>query len=265
MAINFKRVIIKLSGEALRGAPAGSAQIEPLGFDKIKEYAKALAHLNSQGLQMGIVVGGGNIYRGRREDMSNRTDGDHMGMLATAINSLALSDALKGCGAKCSVMSAIPMEQICDTYSQREADKRMAAGEIVIFACGFGRPYFSTDTASAIRAVELNAEMLLCGKNIDGIYDRDPNGGRGGSHAVFLPRVSYRRALIDKNIEALDNTAIVLSEKHGLKLLFFKLDEPQHIIDAICGKLERFSYIGPDVSPDDISDIEFPNCYAGQR
>ena len=223
----FKRVLVKLSGEALAG------KNDILDYEKISEVAGVLAKLHHGGLEMGIVVGGGNIYRGRNQKQGNRTDADHMGMLATTINALALKDAIIQAGAPASVMSAIEMEQICNFYTQRDALARIDRGEIVIFAGGIGRPYFSTDTASAMRALEINADVLLCGKNVDGVYDFDPNVR---ADAKRFDWISYDEFL-KRDLTALDQTAIILCKNNNLKIFVFELKEPMNLEKAVSGEL----------------------------
>lgn len=230
----FKRALIKLSGEALAGDG------ETLSDEKIEEVASVLKELQDGGLQMGVVIGGGNIYRGRSAKQQNRSDADHMGMLATVINALSLKDALLRAGARVTVMSAIAMEQICDFYTQREAIRRIERGEIVIFAAGIGRPYFSTDTASAMRALEIDAEVLVCGKNVDGIYDEDP---RKNPNAKRYDYVSYEE-FIEKDLKALDQNAIVLCRDNGLKVFVFELKNPEKLIEALSGEIKG-SVVGP--------------------
>lgn len=223
----FKRVLIKLSGEALSG------EKDILDYEKVSEVGRVMAELSRGGLQIGIVVGGGNIYRGRGSREGNRTDADHMGMLATTINALALKDAIIQNDAQASVMSAIEMEQICDFYTQRTALTRIESGEVVVFAAGIGRPYFSTDTASAMRALEINADALLCGKNIDGVYDCDPNIY---PQAKRFDWISYNE-YIERDLNALDQTAVLLCKSNHLDIFVFELREPANLIRAVEGKI----------------------------
>lgn len=229
----FKRVLIKLSGEALGGVDS------PFDTEKIARVAAVLAELNHNGLEMGIVIGGGNIFRGRSGKLKNRTDGDHMGMLATAINALALKDALLQQNAPAFIMSAVEMHQICDGFTQRNAVKHIERGEIVIFACGIGRPYFSTDTASAMRALEIGAQVLLCGKNVDGVYDDDP---KENPNAKRIDKLSFQD-IIENDLKALDQDAIILCKNNKMPIFVFELNEPEKLIDVVSGSLDG-SYIG---------------------
>lgn len=222
----FKRVLIKLSGEALSG------ENDILDYEKVFDVARAIAELQQGGMEIGIVVGGGNIYRGRSSKQKNRTDADHMGMLATTINALALKDAILQNGSQASVMSAIEMEQICDFYTQRLAIARIEEGEVVIFAAGIGRPYFSTDTASAMRALEIDADALLCGKNVDGIYTNDPNVD---PTAERFDWISYDE-FIERDLQALDQTAILLARSNDLKILVFELKNPDNLVQTMEGQ-----------------------------
>ncbi len=226
-----KRVLIKLSGEALGRETAG-AGASGIDFDKLDAVAKVLAELQTQGFQMGIVIGGGNIFRGRNSGDMNRTDADHMGMLATAINALALKDALERAGAPARVLSAFPMEQVCDSYSQRHAAACLDRGEVLVFACGIGKPYFSTDTASALRALEIGAHTLFCAKKIDGVYTGDPNKDE---NAVRLDELTYAAVLRD-DLQALDQSAVALCRDFKLPIFCFKLDKPDSIAEALTGK-----------------------------
>lgn len=226
MECKYKRVVIKLSGEAL----AGSGSV--LDYDKVDHVARVLKEISDQGVQIGVVVGGGNIFRGRSSGEMNRTDADHMGMLATAINALALKDSLIRTGAKAAVLSAIEMYQICESFAQREAVRRLEEGEIVIFACGSGRPYFSTDTAAALRALEIGADVLLCGKNIDGVYSADP---RKDPKAVRYDRLTYGEVMA-KNLQALDQAAFALCRDGHLPIFVFELKTPENLLHVIQGQ-----------------------------
>lgn len=228
----YKRVLIKLSGEALAGE-ATLHDKRTLDYSKIDAVADVLAKIAKSGVQIAIVIGGGNIYRGRNagETNTDRTLADHMGMLATAINSLAMQDALQRMGAKASVLSAIDMYQVCEPFAQRDALARLERGEIVIFACGTGRPFFSTDTAAALRALEIGAQILLCAKNIDGIYSDDP---RKNPQAKRYEELTYQEVIYN-NLQALDTAAIALCRDGKMPIFVFKLDDPANIEAAING------------------------------
>jgi uridylate kinase len=213
----YRRVIIKLSGEALCGREGGS------GIDTatLKATASELAEVLATGVQIGIVVGGGNIFRGLRgaSEGMDRAQSDYMGMLATVINSLALQDAIERCGVPTRVMTAIAIQQVAEPYIRRRAIRHLENGHIVIFAAGTGNPYFSTDTAAALRAMEIRADGLFKATKVDGIYDRDPARHPG---ATLLTTVSYDRFLAD-HLGVMDSTAVTLCRENGLPIRVFKM------------------------------------------
>lgn len=228
MQMQYKRVLIKLSGEML------SSRENTLDREKILDVAKALKSFADQGLQMGVMVGGGNIVRGRSSAGMDRTDADHMGMLATVINCLALKDAILSVGGKAAVLSAIEMNQVCELFTKRDAVRRLNEGEIVILGAGSGRPYFSTDTAAALRALEIDADALLCGKACDGVYDKDP---RKFPDAKKFDELTYDY-IIEHKLEALDQTAIILCRDKpggGLPIFVFELSGIKNLEDAVYG------------------------------
>ena len=222
---NDRRLLIKLSGEAL----AGEGGV--LDFKKVDDIAAELALLQKKGYQISIMIGGGNIYRGRDSSQQNRTDADHMGMLATTINSLAMQDSLRNVGAEVQVLSAIPMEQVCDTFTERHASALLDEGVIVLFAAGIGRPFFSTDTAAALRALEIGATALYCAKNVDGVYDDDPKKVKD---AEYYPQISYDK-FIKKNLQAMDQTAVALCRNYDLPIFVFELESGASIPTALSG------------------------------
>lgn len=224
--INDKRILVKLSGEALGGEGT------PLDYGKVDQAAEELASLQQEGYQIGVMIGGGNIYRGRDSGQRNRTDADHMGMLATVINSLALQNSLRNRAANVHVLSAIAMEQVCDTFTQRDAAALLDDGNIVIFAGGIGRPYFSTDTAAALRALEIGATALYCAKNIDGVYDADP---RSHADAKRYDSIHYDE-YIRLNLAALDQTAVALCRDYSLPIFVFELAGEHSIQVAFHGQ-----------------------------
>lgn len=226
MHSKFKKVLIKISGEALKG------DNQSLDYEKVDAVANVLVQMSNEGILMGVVIGGGNIFRGRSSGNMNRTDADHMGMLATVINALAIKDALIRAGGKACVMSAIDMYQICEPFAQREAIARVDRGEIVIFAAGMGRPYFSTDTTAVLRCMEIEADILLCAKNIDGIYSTDP---AKDVHAIRYDNLTYDE-IISHNLQAIDQAAMALCRDYKLPLYVFKLDKPEALISAVCGE-----------------------------
>ncbi|MEB2313948.1 MAG: UMP kinase [Sorangiineae bacterium] len=215
--LHYHRVVIKLSGEALSGRGGGSG----IDTETLKATARELAEVRAAGVQIGIVVGGGNIFRGLRgaSEGMDRTQSDYMGMLATVINSLALQDALERCDVPTRVMTAIEIKQVAEPYIRRRAMRHLEQGNIVIFAAGTGNPYFSTDTAAALRAMEIRAHALFKATKVEGIYDRDP--ARDAS-ATLLERVSYDRFLAD-HLGVMDSTAVALCRENGLPIRVFKM------------------------------------------
>jgi uridylate kinase len=216
-ALHFRRVVIKLSGEALCGGTGG------FGIDTatLKSTADDLGEVHGSGVQVGVVVGGGNIFRGLKgaSEGMDRAQSDYMGMLATVINSLALQDALERRGIPTRVMTAIEIRQVAEPYIRRRAIRHLERGHIVIFAAGTGNPYFSTDTAAALRAMEIRADALLKATKVDGIYDRDPVRHEG---ATLLPKVAYERFL-SENLKVMDATAVALCRENGLPIRVFKM------------------------------------------
>lgn len=214
--LRYKRVVVKLSGEALCGKEGG------FGIDTatLKATATELAAVHAGGVQIGLVVGGGNIFRGLKgaSQGMDRAQSDYMGMLATVINSLAVQDALERAGSPTRVMSAIEISQVAEPYIRRRAMRHLERGHIVIFAAGTGNPYFSTDTAAALRAMEIRADALLKATKVDGIYDRDP----AQQGAKLLSEVSYDRFL-SENLRVMDQTAVALCRENGLPIRVFKM------------------------------------------
>nr|PZN28865.1 MAG: UMP kinase [Pseudomonadota bacterium] len=215
--LKYRRVVIKLSGEALSGNQGG------FGIDTstLRATAHELAEVHALGVQIGLVVGGGNIFRGLRgaSEGMDRAQSDYMGMLATVINSLALQDALERSGVPTRVMTAIEIRQVAEPYIRRRAMRHLDRGHAVIFAAGTGNPYFSTDTAAALRAMEIRADGLLKATKVDGIYDRDP---LRHAEAKMLDRVTYDRFLAD-HLGVMDSTAVTLCRENGLPIRVFKM------------------------------------------
>lgn len=216
--LKYKRLLVKLSGEALMGQY--DFGIDP---DVIHTLAQELDSLQQGGVEIGVVIGGGNIFRGAGLAKAglDRVAGDHMGMLATVMNAIALKDGLEKQGLKVSVMSGLAMPQVCDSYTQREARARIAAGEIVIFAAGTGNPYFTTDTGASLRAIEIQADLLIKATKVDGIYDSDPVKN---PQAKKYDHLSYDEA-IDQRLAVMDITAMVLCHENNLDLAVCNLSE----------------------------------------
>lgn len=222
----YKRVLIKLSGEAI------GSQNETLDFEAIDQLALQIRSVVQEGTQVGIVVGGGNIWRGRSAQKMNRNQADHMGMLATVINSLALESALQNCGVPSSVLSAVPMEKFCDTYTYRGAMEKLNAGKVVIFACGTGSPFFSTDTTAALRAAEIGADALLLAKNVDALYSDDP---RKNPQAERYSHLTYTE-VIERKLAATDLTAMTLCRENHIPIILFSLKENDSLKRIVSGE-----------------------------
>ena len=223
----MKRVLLKLSGEALAGE-------KHTGFDEatVTEVAKQVKVLVEEGVEVGVVIGGGNFWRGRQGTNMDRSTADHMGMLATAINALALQDALEQKGVPTRVQTALTITRVAEPYILRKALRHLEKGRVVIFGCGTGNPYFSTDTTAALRAAEIHAEILLCAKNIDGIYDFDP---KLVPNAKKYDRISYME-VIKQELKALDTTAISMCKENKIPILVFDGRKPCGIVNAVEGR-----------------------------
>ncbi|MBX3228310.1 MAG: UMP kinase [Labilithrix sp.] len=228
--LHYKRIILKLSGEALCGSTGGFG-IQP---EVLKATAQELHEVWRLGVQVGIVVGGGNIFRGLKGASAgmDRAQSDYMGMLATVINALALQDALEQAGVPTRVQTAIEIRQIAEPYIRRRAIRHMEKGRFVIFAAGTGNPYFSTDTAAALRAMECGAQALFKATKVDGIYDKDP---MKHEDARMYDRVSFGKFINDR-IGVMDSTAATLCRDNNMPIRVFKLTTPGNIRDVVIGK-----------------------------
>lgn len=224
----YKRILLKLSGEAL--APASNDAI--LDFDFIAKVAKQIKRCVDAGVQVAVIVGAGNIWRGREGTGMDRCRADHMGMLATAINSLALQDVFIREGMDAVVMTAVEMKAYADSYSSREAIKALDAGRVVIFGCGLGTPFFSTDTAAVLRAAEIQADCILMAKNIDAIYSADP---KKDPNAVRYSDVTYRQ-ILDENLRALDMSSAIFCMDNDIRGYAFGLADPENIYRVVMGE-----------------------------
>ena len=223
----YSRVLLKLSGEALSAGADGI-----LNFDFIASIAEVLKKCTSRGVQIGIIVGAGNIWRGRQGGKMDRVRADSMGMLATTINALAIQDTFLQCGLKTRVMTAVNMEPFAPFYSPRAAVEAMENGEVVILGCGLGSPYFSTDTAAALRAAEIEADALLMAKNIDGVYSADP---KTDPTAVRFDEITYKE-ILDKELKALDLTATTFCMENNITVYAFELKDPENIYRVVSGE-----------------------------
>ncbi|CCY03836.1 MAG: UMP kinase [Faecalibacterium sp.] len=227
MTAKYKRVVIKISGEALAG-PSGTG-IDNHIVNKVVQQIKVVHDL---GIDVGIIIGGGNFWRGRQGVDMDRTTADHMGMLATVINSLALQDALEHSGVPTRVQTALTIERVAEPYILRKALRHLEKGRVVIFACGTGNPYFSTDTGASLRAAEIGADVLLCAKNIDGVYDSDP---RKNPSAKKIDEISFMD-VIKRGIHVMDTTAVSLCMENDINIVVFGLDEENSIVKAATGE-----------------------------
>lgn len=229
MKAAYKTVLLKLSGEALMGE-----QEFGISSDVITSYAKQIKEVTELGVELAIVIGGGNIFRGLSGSTQgiDRVTGDHMGMLATVINSLALQNAVEKLGIECRVQSAIEMPKIAEPFIKRKAQRHLEKGRVVIFGGGTGNPYFTTDTAAALRAIEINADVVMKATKVDGIYDKDP---MKHTDAVKYDRVSYTEVL-NKDLKVMDATAISLCRENRLPIIVFDSVTEGNIVKVICGE-----------------------------
>lgn len=227
MEVAYKRVLLKLSGEALAGTQKHGIDVETLGkiCDKVKEIV-------DMGVEVAIVVGGGNFWRGRYGHQMEKTTSDYMGMLATTINGLALQDALKSKGLKATVQTMIDMIKIAEPYTKRNAMKRLNDGEVLIFTCGTGSPFFTTDTGAALKAAEIDAEVILLAKTCDGVYSADP---KLDPNAVKYDEITYLDVL-NQQLKVMDTTATSLCMDNNIPLVVFGIDDPENIVRIIRGE-----------------------------
>lgn len=227
MELKYKRVLIKLSGEALAGG-----QKVGLDFDVVLHICNSIKKCVDLGAQIAIVVGGGNFWRGRSSGKMDRTRADHMGMLATVMNSLALADALEQCGVSVRVQTAISMQAIAEPYIRNRAVHHLEKGRVVIFGCGTGNPFFSTDTATALRAVEVSADVMFKATMVDGVYDKDPHKY---PDAKKYDTLTFTKVLEDQ-LAVMDGTAATMCRDNKLPILVFDLADPDNIARAVQGE-----------------------------
>lgn len=227
--IRYKRILLKLSGEALAGG-----QHRGLDFDTIGRVCDVVGQCVAQGVQVAIVVGGGNFWRGLKDGSGRmeRTRADHMGMLATTINALALADALEQLDCDVRVQTAIAMNQIAEPYIRNRAIRHLEKGRVVIFGCGTGNPFFSTDTAAALRAAEMEADIIFKASMVDGVYDKDP---KKYPDAVKYDELSYLDVL-NRDLKVMDSTAATMCRDNNIPILVFNLNDPRNIVRAVCGE-----------------------------
>ena len=224
----YKRVLLKLSGEVLAGKDKTGINIETVGkiCDKVQEVVE-------MGVQVAIVVGGGNFWRGRRNgEQMEKTTADYMGMIATAMNALALQDAIEARGVYTRVQTAIEMREVAEPFIKRKAIKHLERGRVVIFACGTGNPFFTTDTGAALRAAEIEADAILLGKSIDAVYSADP---KIDPTAKKYERITYSEVL-QQDLKVMDSTATALCKDNNIPLIVFGIEDPENIVRAVRGE-----------------------------
>ena len=226
-AMKYKRIMLKLSGEALAGENGYG-----IDFVVAKKIAEQIKQIVDMGIEVGIVVGAGNIWRGRQGQGMDRTTADYMGMLATCINAMALQDSLEGIGVYTRVQTAIEMKQIAEPFIRRRAMRHLEKGRVVIFGAGTGNPYFSTDTTAALRAAEIEADVILLAKKVDGVYDKDPHKY---NDAVKFDKLTYMDVL-EKGLQVMDSTATSLCMDNSIPIIVFGLDNPENILKAVSGE-----------------------------
>ena len=225
----YKRVVLKLSGEALAAGRGFGVDV-----DRVHEIAGEIVEVNELGVEVAVVVGGGNFFRGVADQAKHmdRVSADNMGMLATVINALAIQDAIEKRGQHCRVMSAIEMNQVAEPYIRRRAIRHLEKGRVVIFAAGIGNPYFSTDTAASLRAMEIKADVLLKATKVEGIYDADPVISKD---AVKFEQITYMD-ILRLGLKVMDTTAVSLCKDNNLPMIIFNMNEPGNIRRVICGE-----------------------------
>ena len=234
--VQYKRVLIKVSGEALAGEKKTG-----LDFDFITRVAQAIKECSAKGVEIGIVVGGGNFWRGVKDGGGKveRTRADYMGMLATTMNALALADVLQDVGVEARVQTSIDMPRIAEPYAREKAVAHLRKGKVVIFACGTGNPFFSTDTGAVLKAAEIGAEVILLAKNIDGVYDADPAKVKD---AKKFDSITYDEVL-ERGLGVMDMAATALAKENNIPVIVFAVKEPDNIIKVLCGE-KIGSYVG---------------------
>ncbi len=226
----YKRVVLKISGEALKH----DHETDIIDFDFLDKVVEAVGKCRDAGVEMAIIVGAGNIWRGARKGVGmNRSRADHMGMLATVINALALQDAFLRHGIDARVLSTVEMNTFADFYTQRDADRLLSEGKVVIFGGGSGMPYFSTDTPAVVRAAEVGADVVLMAKNVDGVYSADP---KRDPNAVRYDDITYAE-ILEKDLKAFDLTAITFCNDNNIDSFAFALSDPENIYSAVMGQV----------------------------
>lgn len=227
MKPKYKRILLKVSGEALAGEKKSG-----LNFDIINDICRSIKKCVDEGVQVAVVVGGGNFWRGRSSGAMDRTRADHIGMLATAMNALALADSLEALGCVVRVQTAIAMQQVAEPYIRNKAVNHLNKGRVVIFGCGTGNPFFSTDTAASLRAAEIEADIFLKATLVDGVYDKDPHKYEDAKKYSTL---TFSQVLSEE-LAVMDSTAATMCRDNKMKMLVFDLSRPDNIYDAVMGK-----------------------------
>ena len=227
MGLKYKRVLLKLSGESLSGNIGHS-----IDFDTVVKICEPIKKIVDMGCEVAIVVGGGNFWRGRSSGKMDRTRADHMGMLATVINALGVADGLEQVGLDVRVQTAIAMQEVAEPYIRNRAVRHLEKGRVVVFGCGTGNPFFSTDTAAVLRAAEIEADAILLAKNIDGVYSADP---KKDPNAVKYDSISYDDVLA-QHLQVMDSTATSLSMDNKIPVLLFALKDPENILRVVMGE-----------------------------
>ncbi len=227
--VKYKRILLKVSGEAL----AGDAH-RGLDFDILRKVASVIAQCTRQGVQVGVVIGAGNFWRGVKDgaDKMQRSHADHMGMLGTVMNCIAVADVLEHMGIDARVLSAVEMPKFAEYFTRDLAERYLSEGKVVLFACGTGNPYFSTDTGAVLRGVEIEADAVLLAKNVDGVYSADPNKD---PTAVKFDRLTYDEVLA-RHLQATDTTAMTLAMDNHMPLIVFALADPENILRVVAGE-----------------------------
>lgn len=229
MSLKYKRILLKLSGEALNGGDKSKI----LNSSILDQFAKEVKEVVDEGCQVAIVIGGGNIYRGASAGSGiDRSTGDYMGMLATVINGMAIQSILENVGLQTRLLSAIKMEQIAEPFIKRRAVRHLEKGRIVIFGAGTGNPYFSTDSGGALRSNEIGADVLLKGTNVDGVYDKDP---KKHSDAKKYDKITFEEAII-KGLEVMDKTAFTLCQENALPIIVFDMNVEGNLLKVVKGE-----------------------------
>lgn len=227
MSLKYKRILLKLSGESLAGNLGHG-----IDFDTVLKICEPVRDCVELGAEVAIVVGGGNFWRGRSSGKMDRTRADHMGMLATVINALGVADGLEQLGLDVRVQTAIAMQEVAEPYIRNRAVRHLEKGRVVVFGCGTGNPFFSTDTGAALRAAEIEADVILKATMVDGVYDSDP---KKNPHAIKYDKLTYMEVL-NKNLAVMDMTAASFCKDRNIPFLVFSIEDPQNIVRAVSGE-----------------------------